>query len=57
MRIRHTLGLDRVVLSEACLPFLTGEMEVLAPPTECTFGEDGNFDVATDLLGALAARS
>jgi len=57
VRIRHTLGLDRVVLSEACLPLLSGEMEVLAPPTEWTFGEDGNFDAATDLLEALAARS
>ena len=49
-RIRSTLALDRIVLSEACLRSLSADVEVLTPPTDWTFGADGNFDVATDLL-------
>jgi Lactate racemase N-terminal domain len=50
VRIRHTLALDRIVLSEACLPLLSKDVEVLAPPTDWTFGADGNFEAGTDLL-------
>jgi hypothetical protein len=49
-RIRHTLALDRVVLSEACLPLVSTDVQILVAPTEWTFGTDGNFDAATDLL-------
>jgi hypothetical protein len=56
-RIRHTLALDRVVLSEACLPLLSKDVEILAGPADWTFGADENFDAATDLLGAVAATS
>jgi Lactate racemase N-terminal domain len=56
-RIRHTLALDRIVLSEACLPLLSSDVEVLVPPTEWTFAADGNFDAATDLLGQALAPS
>jgi hypothetical protein len=52
-RIRHTLGLDRLVLSEACLPLLSSDVEVLVPPTDWTLGADGNFDAATDLLAQV----
>jgi Lactate racemase N-terminal domain len=49
-RIRHTLALDRVVLSEACLPLLSKDVEVLAGPSEWTFAANGSFEDATDLL-------
>ena len=49
-RIRSTLALDRIVLSEACLRSLSADVEILAPPTDWTFGADGNFEVSTDLL-------
>ncbi len=52
VRIRNTLALDRVVLSEACLPAIADRpgVEVLVQPTEWRFDESGNFDQATDLL-------
>ena len=46
----HTLALDRIVLSEACLRSLSADVEILTPPTDWTFGAAGNFDAATDLL-------
>ena len=49
-RIRSTLALDRIVLSEACLRSLSADVEILTPPTDWTFGADGNFEVSTDLL-------
>jgi hypothetical protein len=49
-RIRNTLALDRIVLSEACLPLLSPQVEVLVPPSEWTFGADGNFEASSDLL-------
>jgi Lactate racemase N-terminal domain len=51
-RIRNTLALDRVVLSEACLPALadTPGVEVLVPPTPWRFDAGGSFDQETDLL-------
>jgi hypothetical protein len=49
-RIRNTLALDRIILSEACLPFVSSDVEILTPPTDWTFDNDGNFDTATDLL-------
>ena len=56
-RIRNTLALDRVVLSEACLPALAGrpEVEVLVQPTAWRFDGAGNFDQATDLLEEVAS--
>ena len=49
-RIRHTLALDRIVLSEACVPLLSKDVEILAGPAEWRFAADGNFEAATDLL-------
>jgi hypothetical protein len=49
-RIRNTLALDRVVLSEACLPLLSSDVEILVPPTDWAFDAGGNFDATTDLL-------
>lgn len=55
-RIRHTLALDRIVVSEACLDSLEGRgVEVLVPPTEWRFDADGNFDATTDLLAPVPA--
>ncbi len=57
VRIRHTLALDRIVVSEAFLPAIeaSGDLEVLVPPSEWRFDADGNFDPATDLLAAVTA--
>jgi hypothetical protein len=55
VRIRHTLALDRVVVSEACLETLDSRARVLVPPTEWRFDAAGNFDAATDLLAAVHA--
>ena len=49
-RIHHTLALDRIVLSEACVPHLSKDVEILEQPTDWTFGADGQFDLSTDLL-------
>jgi hypothetical protein len=49
-RIRSTLALDRIVLSEACLPLLAKDVEILAPPSEWTFDADGQFAASSDLL-------
>jgi hypothetical protein len=54
-RIRSTLALDRVVLSEACLPSLRGNVEVLVPPGEWLLDDEGNFDTRTDLLQPVTA--
>jgi hypothetical protein len=56
-RIRNTLALDRVVLSEACLPVLASlpGVEVLMSPTDWRFDAAGNFDAATDLLQPVHA--
>jgi len=55
VRIRHTLALDRIVVSEACLETLDPRAQVLAPPTEWRFDATGNFDAATDLLAPVHA--
>jgi hypothetical protein len=54
-RIRNTLALDRIVLSEACLAALSadGGVEVLVPPTDWRFDAEGNFDQQTDLLAEV----
>ena len=56
MRIRHTLALDRVVVSEAYASALAerSDLTVLVPPTEWRFDDAGNFDPATDLLRGSA---
>jgi hypothetical protein len=54
-RIRHTLALDRIVLSEACRPSLAPDVKVLVPPTDWRFDAAGNFDPATDLLAEMGA--
>ena len=54
-RIRNTLALDRVVLSEACLATLPGNVEVLVPPGDWQYDEAGNFDARTDLLQPVHA--
>jgi hypothetical protein len=52
-RIRHTLALDRIVLSEACQQLLSADVEVLVPATDWRFDATGNFDPATDLLAEV----
>ena len=54
-RIRHTLALDRVVLSEACLPAMRAGVELLVSPTEWQFDASGNLDAATDRLATSRA--
>ena len=51
-RIRNTLALDRVVVSEACLPGLaeTPGVDVLVSPTPWRFDAGGNLHQETDLL-------
>ena len=53
VRIRHTLALERIVVSEACLATLDPRATVLVQPTEWRFDAAGNFDVATDLLAPV----
>ena len=57
LRIRSTLHLAQVVASEAyaAAPGDRGDLAVLVPPSPWTFGADGNFDAATDLLAASPA--
>jgi hypothetical protein len=55
VRIRHTLALDRIVVSEACLETLDSGATVLVPPTDWRFDATGNFDAATDLLAPVHA--
>jgi hypothetical protein len=57
VRIRHTLALDRVVVSEAYAADLAerSDLTVLVPPTEWRFDDAGNFDPATDLLAGVPA--
>src|SRR5262249_27273686 len=55
VRIRHTLALDRIVVSEACLATLDPRATVLVPPTDWRFDATGNFDAATDLLAEVHA--
>jgi Lactate racemase N-terminal domain len=56
VRIRHTLALDRVVVSEACVPTLKAGVETLVAPTEWALDAKGNFDARTDLLAEVAAH-
>ena len=57
VRIRHTLALDRLVVSEAYAPIVEGreDLTVLVPPGDWRLDADGNFDPATDLLAAVPA--
>ena len=57
VRIRHTLALDRIVVSEAYAPEVAerDDLTVLVPPTEWRFDAAGNFDAVTDLLAAVPA--
>jgi hypothetical protein len=57
VRIRHTLALDRIVVSEAYAHEIEGrsDVHVLVPPTEWRFDTTGNFDPATDLLASVHA--
>ena len=57
VRIRHTLALDRVVVSDAYAQAIAdrSDLTVLVPPTEWRFDDAGNFDSATDLLAGVLA--
>jgi len=57
VRIRHTLALDRIVVSETYADQIAirDDLTVLAPPTEWRFDAEGNFDPATDLLAGVPA--
>ena len=57
VRIRSTLALDRLVVSEAFAPELAGraELTVLGPPRPWTLTAAGDFDPSGDLLAASAA--
>jgi Lactate racemase N-terminal domain len=57
VRIRHTLALDRVVVSEAYADEIADrdDLTVLVPPTDWRFDDAGNFDPATDLLAGVLA--
>jgi hypothetical protein len=57
VRIRHTLALDRIVVSEAYADEIArrDDIAVLSPPSEWRFDGAGNFDPATDLLAAVPA--
>jgi hypothetical protein len=57
VRIRHTLALDRVVVSEAYAKAIADrdDLTVLVSPTEWRFDDAGNFDPATDLLAGVPA--
>lgn len=57
VRIRHTLALDRIVVSEAYADEIArrDDVAVLSPPSEWRFDDAGNLDPATDLLAAVPA--
>jgi hypothetical protein len=57
VRIRHTLALDRIVVSEAYADEIAqrDDLTVLTPLSEWRYDEAGNFDPATDLLAAVPA--
>lgn len=57
VRIRHTLALDRIVVSEAYADEIAtrDDLTVLALPTEWRFDAAGDFDPATDLLAGVPA--
>lgn len=57
VRIRHTLALDRIVVSEAYAAPIADrdDLTVLVPATEWRFDAAGNFDAATDLLASVPA--
>lgn len=52
VRVRNTLALDRVVMSEACAAEIGGRahLRIVESPRPWRFGPDGDFDPATDLL-------
>lgn len=43
IRIRNTLALDEMEVSEACLPHLPENMQVLTEPYQLPFNEEGNL--------------
>ena len=57
VRIRHTLALDRIVVSETYASQIAerDDLTVLAPATEWRFDAAGNFDPSTDLLAEVLA--
>jgi hypothetical protein len=57
VRIRHTLALDRIVVSETYAEEIArrDDLTVLVPATEWKFDSAGNFDPATDLLAGVPA--
>jgi hypothetical protein len=57
VRIRHTLALDRIIVSEAYADEIAArdDIHVLVPATEWRFDAAGNFDPATDLLASVPA--
>jgi hypothetical protein len=57
VRIRHTLALDRIVVSEAYAAEIAArkDLTVLVAPGPWRFDADGNFDPATDLLAGVPA--
>jgi hypothetical protein len=52
VRVRSTLALDRMVMSEACAAEVTGrsDLRIVESPRAWKFAPDGDFDPATDLL-------
>jgi hypothetical protein len=57
VRIRHTLALDRIIVSEAYADEIAArdDVHLLVPATEWRFDSLGNFDPATDLLASVPA--
>jgi hypothetical protein len=57
IRIRNTLALDRIVVSEAYADQIAarGDLRVLVPATDWRFDASGNFDPASDLLAGVTA--
>jgi hypothetical protein len=55
LRIRNTLALEHVVVSEACLPALADrpDVEPLGSPTDWPLDTAGNFDESADLLAGV----
>jgi hypothetical protein len=57
VRIRHTLAMDRIVVSEAYAAQVAEreDLRVLVSASDWQLDAAGNFDMATDLLAAVAA--
>jgi len=56
VRVRNTLALDRLLVSPAFRPDLSGrdDLRVVVPSAEWSFTQSGDLDPAEDLLLAAA---